>query len=182
MKKIFSAALLGLMGAAASVQANDHIIEKQGLYYLQPGYDINDVAEFYWRSLNGWSEKPDNVAKYFTPQGVFELPYAPVEDFSFFATASKGRENMTHYFTGMSEYLGDLKYADWKGWRKVVTAEPGVFVFEYTSSGKIRQSGGDYNQQFIAIVTINDGQIASAREYWNPYVALRDFGLIRKTQ
>ncbi|CAI0761921.1 Uncharacterized phzA/B-like protein PA3332 [Serratia quinivorans] len=182
MKKLFSAALLGLMGAAASVQANDHIIEKQGLYYLQPGYDVNDVAEFYWRSLNGWSEKPANVAKYFTPQGVFELPYAPVEDFSFFATASKGRENMTHYFTGMSEYLGDLKYADWKGWRKVVTAEPGVFVFEYTSSGKIRQSGGDYNQQFIAIVTINDGQIASAREYWNPYVALRDFGLIRKTQ
>jgi ketosteroid isomerase-like protein len=182
MKKLFSAALLGLMGAAASAQANDHIIEKQGLYYLQPGYDVNDVAEFYWRSLNGWSEKPANVAKYFTPQGVFELPYAPVEDFSFFATASKGRENMTHYFTGMSEYLGDLKYADWKGWRKVVTAEPGVFVFEYTSSGKIRQSGGDYNQQFIAIVTINDGQIASAREYWNPYVALRDFGLIRKTQ
>ncbi|CAI0715242.1 nuclear transport factor 2 family protein [Serratia quinivorans] len=182
MKKLFSAALLGLMGAAASVQANDHIIEKQGLYYLQPGYDVNDVAEFYWRSLNGWSEKPANVAKYFTPQGVFELPYAPVEDFSFFATASKGRENMTHYFTGMSEYLGDLKYADWKGWRKVVTAEPGVFVFEYTSSGKIRQSGDDYNQQFIAIVTINDGQIASAREYWNPYVALRDFGLIRKTQ
>lgn len=182
MKKLFSAALLGLMGAAASVQANDHIIEKQGLYYLQPGYDVNDVAEFYWHSLNGWSEKPANVAKYFTPQGVFELPYAPVEDFSFFATASKGRENMTRYFTGMSEYLGDLKYADWKGWRKVVTAEPGVFVFEYTSSGKIKQSGGDYNQQFIAIVTINDGQIASAREYWNPYVALRDFGLIRKTQ
>jgi ketosteroid isomerase-like protein len=182
MKKLFSAALLGLMGAAASVQANDHIIEKQGLYYLQPGYDVNDVAEFYWRSLNGWSETPGNVAKYFTPQGVFELPYAPVEDFSFFATASKGRENITHYFTGMSEYLGELKYADWKGWKKIVTAEPGVFVFEYTSSGKIKQSGGDYNQQFIAIVTINDGQIASAREYWNPYVALRDFGLISKTQ
>lgn len=63
-----------------------------------------------------------------------------------------------------------------------MTTEPGVIVFEYTSSGKIKQSGGDYNQQFIAIVTINDGQIASAREYWNPYVALRDFGLIRKTQ
>lgn len=115
---------------------------------------------------------------------VFCLPvyYAPVEDFSFFATVSKGRENMTRYFTGMSEYLGNLKYADWKGWNKIVMTEPGVFVFEYTSSGNIKQSGGDYNQQFIAIVTINDGQIASAREYWNPYVALRDFGLIRKTQ
>ncbi|CAI1505027.1 Uncharacterized phzA/B-like protein PA3332 [Serratia quinivorans] len=182
MKRLFSAALLGLMGAAASAQANDHIIEKQGLYYLQPGYDVNDVAEFYWRSLNGWSEKPANVAKYFTPQGVFELPYAPVEDFGFFATACKGRENMTRYFTGMSEHLGNLKYADWKEWKKVVTAEPGVYVFEYTSGGKIRQSGGDYNQQFIAIVTISDGQIASAREYWNPYVALRDFGLIGKTK
>lgn len=182
MKRLLSAALLGLIGASASAQANDHIIEKQGLYYLQPGYNVNDVAEFYWRSLNGWSEKPDNVAKYFTPQGVFELPYAPVEDFGFFSKASEGREKITAYFTGMSAYLSDLKYSKWESWHKIATTQPGVFVFEYGSSGKIKQTGGDYQQQFIAIVKISDGQIENVREYWDPYVALRDFGLIRKAQ
>lgn len=182
MKQLLSAILFVLMSTSVSAQNNEHILEKQGLYYLTPGYSIDDAAEFFWHSLNGWSEKPDNVAKYFTSQGGFELPYAPIDDFSFFSKGSKSREKITSYFTGMSAYLTDLQYSDWKSWRKIVTSQPGEFVFEYASTGKIKQSGGDYQQQFIAIVKIRNGQLDSVREYWDPYVALRDFGLIRKTE
>lgn len=59
--------LLYLSSFAFAGPVNDnHIQEKDGYYYLQKGYTDKDAAEFYWRSLEGWSEVPDNVARYFT--------------------------------------------------------------------------------------------------------------------
>ncbi|CAH5107292.1 MULTISPECIES: nuclear transport factor 2 family protein [Serratia] len=186
MKLTYCAAwLIGLSTLSASAAQNNstnNIKEKDGYYYLQKGYTDRDVAEFYWRSLEGWSEKPGNVAKYFTPDGRFELPYAPVNDFpDLFSSASQGREAITRYFSRMSQYLGNLKYSAPETWKIIPAREPGVYTFEYTSSGKLKQTGGDYNQLFIATVKIKDGQIALAHEFWDPYVALRDFGLIKKT-
>lgn len=63
------------------------------------------------------------------------------------------------------------------------TTQKGTYVFEYSSDGVIRATNKPYQQRFIAILRMaKDGQIQSVREYWDPYVALRDFGLIKKTQ
>ncbi|HEK1626364.1 TPA: nuclear transport factor 2 family protein [Pseudomonas aeruginosa] len=182
MKNRFLALLVaGALGIVAlHVQANSNIKERGGVFYLSKNATVQDVAEFYWRSLDGWSENPEQVAKYFTPRGRFELPYAPVDDFPMFSTVNEGREAITGYFTGLSQTLGNLRYSDWRGWKQYATSEPGLYLFEYTSSGVIRATGGEYHQQFIATVKIKNGQIAVAHEYWNPYVVLRDLNLIRK--
>lgn len=174
--------LLYLSSFAFAGPVNDsHIQEKDGYYYLQKGYTDKDAAEFYWRSLEGWSEVPDNVSRYFTKNGRFELPYAPVHDFPYlFSSASGGRDNITRYFSNMSQYLGKLKYSAPETWAIIPAKEPGLYIFEYSSRGQVRLTGKDYRQQFIAIVKIQNGQISRAREYWDPYVALRDFDLIKK--
>ncbi|CNE95224.1 nuclear transport factor 2 family protein [Yersinia nurmii] len=176
----------------AAQQLSDHIVSKEGKYYLLPGYSTEDVAIFFWQSLNRWSEQPDNVAKYFTPAGEFELVYAPVDDFPMFSRGSKGREAMTAYFTKISAYLEDLRYSKPQTWTQLATDKPGVYVFEYSSSGFIRSATSEdkkskspkkpYHQNFISIVTVSpDGQLKHVKEYWDPYVALRDFHMIEKT-
>lgn len=80
----------------------------------------------------------------------------------------------------MSQYLGKLKYSAPETWAVIPAKEPGLYIFEYSSRGQVRLTGKDYRQQFIAIVKIQNGQISRAREYWDPYVALRDFDLIKK--
>ncbi|GAA0346861.1 nuclear transport factor 2 family protein [Morganella psychrotolerans] len=175
--------LLCLSSAAFAGPGNeDYIQEREGYYYLQQGYSDRDAAEFYWRSLEGWSEFPDNVEKYFTKDGRFELPYAPEYDFPvLFSSVSRNRKEITRYFTNMSQYLGKLKYSAPETWVIIPAKEPGLYTFEYTSRGKLRQTGADYRQKFIATVKIEKGQISVAREFWDPYVALRDFNLIKKT-
>lgn len=169
----------------ANAQPSPVINKQDGLYYLAPNYTTADVADFYWRSLNGWSEHPAEMAKYYQQDGVYTLAYAPVDDFpdAGFKRANKGRQEMTDYFTNFSKQLGNLKYSDPKTWTVLETTEKGTYVFEYTSDGVIRASGKPYHQTFIAILRMaKDGQIQSVREYWDPYVALRDFGLIKKAQ
>ena len=183
--------LVGLLAATAvfaagvNAQPKATIKEQNGFYYLSPGYTTADVADFYWRSLNGWSEHPAEMAKYYQQDGVYTLAYAPVDDFpnAGFKRANNGRQEMTDYFTNFSKQLGNLKYSDPKTWTLLETTEKGTYVFEYTSDGVIRATNKPYQQRFIAILRMaKDGQIQSVREYWDPYVALRDFGLIKKTQ
>lgn len=40
-------------------------------------------------------------------------------------------------------------------------------------------AGWLYRQDHISMVTLESGKIMAYREYWDPYVALRDFGLVR---
>lgn len=172
-----------LFAGVASAQGKAAIKEEGGYYYLGKGYSAADVADFYWRSLDGWSEHPAEMARYYTKDGAYELTYAPVEDFpnSGFRRVNTGRQEMTDYFTNFSKQLGNLKYSDPKTWTLLQTTEKDTYVFEYTSDGVIRATGKPYHQTFIAILHMANGQIQHVREYWNPYVALRDFGLIQKT-
>ncbi|KSC78054.1 hypothetical protein AO896_28385 [Pseudomonas aeruginosa] len=171
----------GVFADTPAENGKSHIVQRGDYKYLAPGYDTEDVARFFRESLNGWSETPDNVARYFTPTGTFELAYAPADDFPIFSRSNTGRENITRYFTEMSAYLGRLEYSEIKNWTQLKTNEPGTYVFEYTSRGLIKATGGEYNQKFISIVKVADGQISYVREYWDPYVALRDFNLIQRT-
>lgn len=188
MKKIrgwwFGVLASVLCAGVASAQAQGEIKNKDGLYYLAQGYTAAQVADFYWRSLNGWSEHPEQMARYYTADGAFELTYAPVADFpnSGFKRVNRGRQEMTDYFTNFSKQLGNLKYSDPASWTILQTTDKDTYVFEYSSDGVIRASGKPYHQTFIAILHMSDGQIQHVREYWDPYVALRDFNLIRKTQ
>lgn len=176
---------VAVFSVGANAQATPVIKERGGLYYLAPGYTAADVANFYWRSLNGWSEHPAEMAKYYQKDGVYALAYAPVDDFPNvgFKRANKGRQEMTDYFTNFSKQLGNLRYSDPKTWTLLQTTQKGTYVFEYSSDGVIRATNKPYQQRFIAILRMaKDGQIQAVREYWDPYVALRDFGLIKKTQ
>ncbi|MBT2750065.1 MULTISPECIES: nuclear transport factor 2 family protein [unclassified Lysobacter] len=187
--KLFNPVLLAVSlalaanGAPAATPSvgHDHIVQRGGLKYLTPGYNTEDVAKFFWESLNGWSETPDNLARYFTPNATFELAYAPADDFPIFSRSSTGHDTITRYFTSMSEYLGMLEYSPVATWTKLKTSDPGTYVFEYTSRGIIKTTGREYNQKFISIVKVRNGQIGYVREYWDPYVALRDFNLIQRT-
>jgi|GEM_PF-1597199 len=167
----------------ANAQVQGKIEEMGGFYYLARGYTAAQVADFYWRSLNGWSERPEQMARYYTADSAFELAYAPVADFpdSGFKRVNRGRQEMTDYFTNFSKQLGNLKYSDPAGWTILQATDKDTYVFEYSSDGVIRASGKPYHQNFIAILRMANGQIQQVREYWDPYVALRDFNLIQKT-
>ncbi|AJO78303.1 hypothetical protein TO66_13730 [Pseudomonas sp. MRSN 12121] len=173
-----------LFASIASAKVQGEIKSKDGLYYLTEGYTAAQVADFYWRSLNGWSEHPEQLAKYYTADSTFELAYAPVADFpnSGFKRVNRGRQEMTDYFTNFSKQLGSLKYSAPGSWTILQTTDKNTYVFEYSSDGVIRASGKPYHQNFIAILRMSNGQIQHVREYYDPYVALRDFNLIQKTQ
>jgi ketosteroid isomerase-like protein len=52
-------------------------------------------------------------------------------------------------------------------------ADPEVLVAEYTSSGVVKHNGNRYENRYVGIFRIRDGEIVFWREYHNPEEATR---------
>ena len=140
--------------------------------------DALEVARFVCNAVNGWTENPTRMIPYFTPDGGWEFPFAPIE-FGLFFKEVRGAEAMKRYFSSLVPYMENLDIGPVENWIIHTLKTPHNYVYEYTGTATIKGSGKLYEQNYISIVTLEGGKIKTYREHWDPYVALRDFGLAR---
>jgi ketosteroid isomerase-like protein len=136
------------------------------------------VAEFVCNAVNGWTEDSSRMLPYFTEDGGWEFPFAP-EEFGLFFKEVKGAETMQRYFSSLMPYMEKLDVGPASTWTaQRIADEVSTYVFTYTGTAIIKATRKVYNQNYIARVELRNGKIHTYREYWNPYVALLDFGLV----
>jgi ketosteroid isomerase-like protein len=101
--------------------------------------------------------------------GVLEFPFA-----------GPGYPKRVEERDAIREYLRD--YPDLLDVREVVaktahqTADPAVVVVEFTVAGIVVASGKPYELSYIAVITVEDGEIRHYRDYWSPLAAAEVLG------
>jgi uncharacterized protein len=98
--------------------------------------------------------------------GVIEFPYAPPG----FAQRLKGREAIAAHLQALAERLEFNSVADVV---KHETADPEVVIIEYSGFGRGLPTHEPYEQRYISVIRVRDGQIIRYQDYWNPIAVLR---------
>jgi len=93
--------------------------------------------------------------------GTMEFPFAPPG----WPGRLEGREAVAAY---MRHYPDHIELHDIRDVRIHQTTEPDVIVVEMRGVGRVVETGGPFDMTYIAVVTFQDGLIASYRDYWNP--------------
>ncbi len=114
--------------------------------------------------------KPD-VASFldmFAADGVLELPFAPPG----FRTPLVGRDAIAAHLQMASNLikLDNLTVSE------VVTHEtsdPEVLVVEFAGLGHGLATGEPYDQRYVSVIRVRDGNIVHYKDYWNPIAVLR---------
>ncbi|MFE5813774.1 nuclear transport factor 2 family protein [Streptomyces sp. NPDC056479] len=96
-----------------------------------------------------------------TEHGVMEFPFAPPG----WPERLEGREAIASYMRGYPDHI-DLH--DFPDLRIHETTDPATVVVEMRGVGRMVETGGDFDMKYIAVVTVEDGQFTSYRDYWNP--------------
>ncbi|MEV6586432.1 nuclear transport factor 2 family protein [Streptomyces acidicola] len=97
--------------------------------------------------------------------GVMEFPFAPQG----WPRRLEGKEAIAAY---MRPYPDHIDLHDFPDLRIHQTAEPETIVVEMRGVGRLVETDSPYDMTYIAVVTVQDGLIASYRDYWNPLAAL----------
>ncbi|MEU8634436.1 nuclear transport factor 2 family protein [Amycolatopsis sp. NPDC048633] len=101
--------------------------------------------------------------------GILEFPFAGPG----YPKRVEGRD-------AIREYLRD--YPNLLDIREVVaktvheTADPAVVVVEFTVAGVVVASRKPYEMSYIAVITVEDGEIRRYRDYWSPLAAAEVLG------
>ncbi|MET8870019.1 nuclear transport factor 2 family protein [Nonomuraea sp. NPDC004580] len=101
--------------------------------------------------------------------GVIEFPFAPAG----YPPRVEGRAAIREYLRGYPDIYDIREVA-----RKVIhrTEDPEVVVVELEVAGIVPRSGKPYRMDYVAIVTVRDGEIQHYRDYWNPLQAAEALG------
>ncbi|MGW4519655.1 nuclear transport factor 2 family protein [Amycolatopsis sp. NPDC004378] len=101
--------------------------------------------------------------------GVLEFPFA-----------GPGYPKRVEGGEAIREYLRD--YPNLLDVREVVaktvheTTDPAVVVCEFTVAGVVVASGKPYELSYVAVITVEDGEIRHYRDYWSPLAAAELLG------
>jgi uncharacterized protein len=109
----------------------------------------------------------DTLPGLFAEDVVFEFPYAPdglPRRLEGVAALSAHLERLGPLLTFGPMELG------------AVFADGETVVFEFSCTGEGVETGAPYNQDYISVVTLQDGRIVRYRDYWNPLVVLTALG------
>ena len=109
----------------------------------------------------------DSLLGLFANDVVFEFPYAP--------DGLPKRLDGTAALAAHLERLGPLlSFGPMEMGN--VHADGATVIFEFSCRGAGVATGAPYNQDYISVVTLQDGRIAHYRDYWNPLVVLTALG------
>jgi ketosteroid isomerase-like protein len=101
----------------------------------------------------------------FAPDAVLEFPYAPAG----VPRKVTGRDALVAHMSGFPETF-DVEFVDLVFHE---TADPGLVIAEFRSTGTARPTGKPYEQTCISVVRTDDeGLITHYLDYWNPLVAI----------
>ncbi len=109
----------------------------------------------------------DSLLGLFADDVIFEFPYAP-----------DGLPKRLDGTAALSAHLGTLGPLLSFGPMTLgnVHADGATVIFEFSCRGEGVATGAPYNQDYISVVTMQDGRIARYRDYWNPLVVLTALG------
>ncbi|MET8849429.1 nuclear transport factor 2 family protein [Amycolatopsis sp. NPDC004625] len=96
--------------------------------------------------------------------GVLEFPFAGPG----YPKRVEGRDAIREYLRDYPNLL-DIREVTAKTVHE--TTEPGVVVAEFTVAGVVVATQRPYELSYIAVITVEDGEIRSYRDYWSPQAA-----------
>ena len=99
---------------------------------------------------------------------VMEFPYAPPG----FAQRLEGREAIAAHLQSLA---GRLEFNSFADVVKHETADPEVVIIEFSGFGRALATGEPYEQRYISVIRVRDGQIIRYQDYWNPLAVFRTF-------
>ena len=101
--------------------------------------------------------------------GVLEFPFAGPG----YPTRLEGRDAIREYLRDYPNLL-DIREVTAKTVHE--TADPAVVVVEFTVAGVVVASQRPYELSYIAVITVEDGEIRRYRDYWSPLAAAEVLG------
>jgi hypothetical protein len=114
----------------------------------------------------------DGFADLFAPDGVHELPFAPLG----IPRRLEGRETLRAYFGAITGT--PLKHASFENMTVYETADPEVIIAEYDAHGTVTSTGQSYQLRYVQVVKVRDSQITLWRDYWDPLASAELLGRI----
>ncbi|MFF7651395.1 nuclear transport factor 2 family protein [Streptomyces sp. NPDC007983] len=93
--------------------------------------------------------------------GTMEFPFAPPG----WPRRLEGREAVREYVRDYTDHI-DLRAVVHEAVHR--TADPGVLIVEFTVDAVAVATGRAHRIDYVAVITVRDGEIVSYRDYWNP--------------
>ncbi|PRQ10195.1 nuclear transport factor 2 family protein [Enhygromyxa salina] len=100
---------------------------------------------------------------------VMEFPYSPTGS----VERLEGRPALARH---LEQVAGLLEFDEMHDLVVHPSREAGVFVLEFGCTGRGVQTGEPYNQRYISVIRVREGQIVHYRDYWNPLIVLSAVG------
>jgi ketosteroid isomerase-like protein len=107
------------------------------------------------------------------PDAVQEIPFKP-EGFGAFVTdAFTGRDEiMAHYRVAFANRRDHVFWID----EIHTTSKPGCVIVEAHARSLVGETGKVYENSYVCIFQVRDGQLARLKEYVNPLAFMKAFG------
>jgi len=102
----------------------------------------------------------------FALDGVLEYPFAPPG----LATSLVGRDAIIANFQKIRKLLRIDSVSDVIVYE---TTDPQVVMIEFSGRGEGLLTRNPYDQRYISVVELQNGQIVRYKDYWNPLALLR---------
>lgn len=122
--------------------------------------------------LTGLEEKDmERVNGVWADDAVQEMPYVPAG----FPSRVVGKEALIRHYAGWPQSAGKANFTN--GIRIYPTQDPEIVAVEYHGVSEIVTTGRIYDQRYFGLFHVQDGKITLFREYFDPNVFARAFGL-----
>ena len=120
------------------------------------------------RRVLGDRLKPDaeTFPDMFAEDGVLEYPYAPPG----LSTPIAGRAAIVANFQRLRKLLRIDGVADVA---EIEVSDPNTVVLEFSGRGEGVITNEAYDQRYISVIRMRDGNIVHYKDYWNPIALLR---------
>ena len=108
----------------------------------------------------------ETFVQMFAENGVMEFPFALPN----VVQRVEGREALSariSFLSGLIEFNSVSEVV------KHETSNPEVFIVEFSGSGKGLATGEPFEQRYISVIRVRNGQIVHYKDYWNPVAFLR---------
>ena len=120
------------------------------------------------RRVLGHRLKPDaeTFPDMFAVDGVFEYPFAPPG----LNTPMRGRDAIIANFQRIRKLLRIDAVADVS---EIAVSDPDLVVLEFSGRGEGLMTKEPYDQRYISVIRLHDGNIVHYKDYWNPIALVR---------
>jgi len=115
----------------------------------------------------------DNALMLLDDEAVLEMPYPLANGENKYGTRRMWGDPLRKYVKGITERNSKISFEN-SVWR---VADDGVLILECDGDMVRSKDGARYQNHYIVLFAVADGKITLWREYFNPVVAARTFGI-----